>query len=411
MTHRLRWAIVLLGSLATPAAIGGETRVVIRGSGVDVGETPVFSPVDAPDLEPGAYQLRPVDGGTAIEAQVVKDGEQTALAVVLPSLEADEVAAFDLAPARTSTSDAGEGVRIEPEGRDLRVSIDGDLFTVYRGDDGPKPYFYPVIGPTGSPITRAYPMADVEGEDRDHPHQRSFWFTHGDVEGTDFWASDPLNRPNPKFGTIEEVDPPTVVDGPVVGIIRTGNAWKSPAGDLLCTDERSWRTYDTDAVRVIDFDVNIKAGERPVTFGDTKEGMFGLRLASSMNVRNKTGGRITNAEGITDLEAWGKASPWVDYIGPVQGETLGVAILNHPESFRYPTTWHVRDYGLFAANPFGYGDFEYGSGEGAHTIPPGESIRFRYRVILHEGDTEQADIGRAFRSYAQPPRVEVIPSD
>src|SRR5690606_41219427 len=104
--------------------------------------------------------------------------------------------------------------------------------------------------------------------------------------------------------------------------------------------------------------------------------------------------------------AWGKASPWVDYTGPVDGATLGVAILNHPESFRYPTTWHVRDYGLFAANPFGYSDFRFGK-EGAHTIPAGESIRFRYRLILHEGDTEQADIAEAFQAYAEPPRVEI----
>ncbi|QDV37033.1 DUF6807 domain-containing protein [Tautonia plasticadhaerens] len=412
MVCRLRWAPVLLVALASPAAIAGEPKLVIRGIGLDLGETPVFAPVDAPDLEPGPFLLRRADGGgPTIAAQVVRDGELTAIAAVLPSLGADEVAEFELAHADPASSGADEGVRIEPEGRDLRVTIDGELFTVYRGDDGPKPYFYPVIGPTGSPITRAYPMADVEGEDRDHPHQRSFWFTHGDVDGTDFWASDPLNRPNPKFGTIEEADRPTVVEGPVVGIIRTSNAWKSPTGDLLCTDDRSWRTYDTEGARIIDFDVTINAGDGPVTFGDTKEGMFGLRLASSMNVRNETGGRITNAEGITDLDAWGKASPWVDYAGPVGGETLGVAILNHPDSFRYPTTWHVRDYGLFAANPFGYGDFKYGGGEGAHTIPAGKSIRFRYRVILHEGDTEQSDIGRAFRAYASPPQFEVVSSE
>ena len=76
-----------------------------------------------------------------------------------------------------------------------------------------------------------------------------------------------------------------------------------------------------------------------------------------MDVKNKTGGRITNAEGLTDLKAWGQPSPWVDYVGPVHGKTVGIAILNHPRSFRYPTTWHVRDYGLFAANPFGWHDF------------------------------------------------------
>ena len=101
-------------------------------------------------------------------------------------------------------------------------------------------------------------MEDVEGEDRDHPHQRSFWFTHGDVNGFDFWASDPLNRPNPKFGTIEETGRPTVVDGPVVGIIRTTDDWLGPDGKILCTDDRDWRTYDTEGARVIDLDVTIR---------------------------------------------------------------------------------------------------------------------------------------------------------
>jgi hypothetical protein len=117
-----------------------------------------------------------------------------------------------------------------------------------------------------------------------------------------------------------------------------------------------------------------------------------------------------NAEGVVDTDAWGKASPWVDYTGPIGDETLGVAILNHPSSFRYPTTWHVRDYGLFAANPFGYRDFKYAD-SGTHTIAPGESIELRYRVILHEGDTDGAQIARAFEAYANPPRVQVSTSE
>jgi len=134
--------------------------------------------------------------------------------------------------------------------------------------------------------------------------------------------------------------------------------------------------------------------------------MFGVRVASSMDVKAKKGGKITNAEGVTDLDAWGKASPWVDYIGPVAGKTVGVAILNHPGSFRYPTTWHVRDYGLFAANPFGWHDF--GRKEaGTYTVPAGQSIRFGYRVILHEGDTASARLPDAFRGYAEPPTVDV----
>jgi len=97
-----------------------------------------------------------------------------------------------------------------------------------------------------------------------------------------------------------------------------------------------------------------------VTFGDTKEGSFGLRVNESMKVERKTGGKIVSSEGLEDEKAWGKPAAWVDYYGPIQGETLGIAILNHPSSFRYPTHWHVRPYGLFAANPWGLHDFTGG---------------------------------------------------
>ena len=101
-------------------------------------------------------------------------------------------------------------------------------------------------------------------------------------------------------------------------------------------------------------------------------------------------------------QAWGKASPWVDYSGPVDGKTVGIAILNHPGSFRYPTTWHVRTYGLFAANPFGWHDFGL-SKSGDYTLPADAELRFGYRVILHEGDAGSARIADAFDRYAEPP--------
>lgn len=391
--------------MLTLPSSAGEVRVTLRGSGAELKETPICLSIDGSRIEPGTYTLRNPEGeGHPIPLQVTREGDSTTLSAVIPSLGAEEEVEYLLEPA----SEQPSGVTISPEGRDLRISIAGALFTIYRAEDGPKPYFFPVIGPTGAPITRAYPMEDLDGEDRDHPHQRSFWFTHGDVDGVDFWASDPLNRANPKFGAIVETDRPTIADGPVMGVFQTTNAWQSPDGEILCTDHRSWRTYATEGVRVIDFDVTILAGDRPVTFKDTKEGTFGLRLASSMNVNKQAGGRIVNAEGITDNEAWGKASPWVDYTGPIGDETLGAAILNHPESFRFPTTWHVRDYGLFAANPFGYQDFKFeGADSGDATIEPGDSIRLSYRVVFHKGDTEEADIAGVFNAYANPPMIEL----
>ncbi len=292
------------------------------------------------------------------------------------------------------------GVEMIPHGQRIEVRIDGKPVTEYIPDDGPKPYFFPVVGPSGALMTRSFPMKKVEGEKTDHPHQRSLWFTHGSVNKVDFWSE------TPGHGRIVETSRPTVVSGLAMGLIRTTDDWLAPDGKKICEDERSVRIFATKKSRILDFDVTLKATEGPVTFGDTKEGMFGLRVATSMDVTSKKGGRIVNAEGIEDKEAWGKPSPWVDYTGPVDGKTVGIAILNHPSSFRYPTTWHVRDYGLFAANPFGWHDFGQKT-SGEFVLPKGESIRFRYRVILHDGDSTAAGLPAQFQGYAEPPKAVI----
>jgi hypothetical protein len=283
------------------------------------------------------------------------------------------------------------------------VTIDDRPLTSYWVDTGAKPFFFPLIGPTGDSFTRGYPMIKATGEDHDHPHQRSCWFTHGRVNGVDFWSEEKGH------GTIRETERQVIVEGPVLGRLRTRDDWIGPDGHPVCRDRRTVTFYRTRDVRIIDFEFAIEASNGPVTFGDTKEGMFGLRVASSMDVNKKRGGKITNAEGVTDLKAWGKASPWVDYVGPVKGQTAGIAILNHPGSFRFPTTWHVRDYGLFAANPFGWKDFGRPD-RGDYTLPAGETLRFAYRVILHRGETASLGMDRFFQSYAGIPDL-VIRSD
>jgi hypothetical protein len=395
--------LVLLAYLVPAQA--ESWRVTVRGEGTDLGETPVLAALTQA-LPAGAYRLEPKQGESR-PAQVFVDEGKTYFATILPHVSPDENATYTLRPAAEPASRGG--VSLQRDGANVKILIDGQLFTEYLSDQATKPYYYPVIGPTGAPITRHHPMKKGETDDLDHNHQRSFWFTHGNVNGYDFWASDPLNPPKKTNGTIKETAKKTLVAGPVLGRIRTTDDWLGPDGKPVCDDERVVTVYDTAGARVLDFDITIKAGESPVTFGDTKEGMFGLRVASSMDVvrkKAKGAGKITNAEGITDAAAWGKASPWVDYVGPVEGQTVGVAILNHPDSFRYPTTWHVRDYGLFAANPFGWHDFGMKT-PGDHTIPAGGSIAFRYRVIFHKGDTASSHVPAAFQAYSKPPTITV----
>ena len=126
-----------------------------------------------------------------------------------------------------------------------------------------------------------------------------------------------------------------------------------------------------------------------------------MRVPSSVRVESLKGGKIVNSEGQANVAAWGKPAAWVDYHGPIDDETLGIAILNHPSSFRFPTHWHVRTYGLFAANPFGLGDFTSGKEKGTYTLPAGETMKLRYRVLLHKGDEQQGRVAEAFEAFAK----------
>jgi hypothetical protein len=276
----------------------------------------------------------------------------------------------------------------------VEVTLDGQPFATYIFDSGFKPIIWPIIGPTGKEMTRAWPLRkDNPDEKTDHVHQKSFWFDHGNVNGIDFWAE--TSKEQGKQVQTDVVK----VEGGKVGTLVTKNDWLGPDKTRLLSDVRTVRFHGDKESRQIDFDVTVTAVQDQVTFGDTKEGSFGLRIAESMRVDRKTGGKIISSEGLEDDKAWGKPAAWVDYYGPVQGETLGIAILNHPSSFRYPTHWHVRTYGLFAANPWGLHDFTNGKEKSDYTMKKGDSFTLRYRVIFHKGTEKDGKIADAFTSY------------
>jgi hypothetical protein len=281
------------------------------------------------------------------------------------------------------------------------VKIDGQLFTEYLVRSGTKPILWPILGPTGKPMTRDYPMRERPGEVKDHVHQRSLWFTHGNVNGINFWA-EPKSLPRgQKGGVIQHVEFLQVASGKPAVIVARNN-WLGPDGKKVCEDQRTLRFDANGDARWIDFDVTVKATDGPITFADDKEGAFGVRVAQSMSVDAKQGGRIVNSRGQVDQAAWGQTAPWVDYDGPVDGQTVGIALFNHPSSFRFPTYWHVRPYGLFAANPFGVSAFTHGkTPSGAYTIPLGETMTLCYRVFLHRGNQEDGKVAEAYAAYAK----------
>jgi hypothetical protein len=292
---------------------------------------------------------------------------------------------------------AAEGFSMEHSDQGVVVLYRGELFTSYLIQSGTKPILWPLVGPTGKEMTRGFPMRDaIEHEKSDHRHHRSFWFDHGDVNGISFWHD------SPGHGTIEHREFLLAHADEQQAVIRTRNDWVAPDSTVLCQDVRTLRFTAADRRRVIDFSVTVTAKEESVVFGDTKEGTFGLRVAGSMRAEREGGGTIVNSNGQRNGDAWGKQAAWVDYSGPVLGETVGIAILNHPDSLRFPTHWHVRTYGLFAANPFGRRDFLGASApDGSLSLRQGESFSMHFRVILHAGDADAANLAAAFEQYAR----------
>ena len=294
------------------------------------------------------------------------------------------------------------------------VCIGDELFAGYLTEYGGSPVVYPIIGPTGKNMTRDFPMKKgYEPIQADHPHQRAMYFTHGAVNGLDFWSAF-MNPPT--------IAPRTIVhkcfakaesDGTTATLV-TEQDWIGN-DQLICSDVRTLRFSFSEDRRLIDVDITVTAEQDKVVFGDTKEGTFGIRIPEVLAVTDTSGsgtGRIINAEGAVNEDAWGKRSTWVDYSGTLDGEKVGIAILNHPSSFRYPTYWHVRTYGLFSANPFGVHAFESDSNggdrtiqakAGEHTLSKGESFTLRYRVIFHKGDAAEAKIAEEFKAYAEKP--------
>jgi hypothetical protein len=247
-------------------------------------------------------------------------------------------------------------------------------------------------------------MKQVEGEANDHVHHRSLWFAHGDVNGIDFWAETAHKNVVPGK-TVHDAF--LEMKSGKTGLLKTRNKLIAPDGRQIATEIFTIRFHAAGDRRYIDFDVQIQATDGDVVMGDTKEGCMAIRLATTMRLRTpdkKVGkGHIITSAGAKDNETWGKQAAWVDYHGPVAGKTVGVAIFDHPENLRHPSWWHVRDYGLFAANPFGKRYFEKLEDKtaGNHTIPSGKSLDLKYRFYFHKGDEKAAKVADEYASWTK----------
>ncbi|MBI4559591.1 MAG: PmoA family protein [Candidatus Hydrogenedentes bacterium] len=287
----------------------------------------------------------------------------------------------------------------------IEVRIGRSFFTAYNyGSEWVRPFLYPVIGPLGTQITRNWPMVDgIEGEHKDHPHHKSIWVAYGECNKVDNWSEE-AGHGWQRHRKLSEV-----VSGPVFGRITAINDWCTPKGRKQFEETRQLTFYALPGNRrLFDLQVTFRMTEGRIVFTDTKEGgLVSVRVASSMDVRN--GGKIENGYGgINEGEAWGKSAPWCDYSGPVDGKYVGLAILDHESNPRYPTGWHVRDYGLMTANCFAWryyrpeaklrGDMIFGKGS---------ATTWRYRLYLHPGDAQRGRVAARFVDFVAPPKVEV----
>jgi len=291
------------------------------------------------------------------------------------------------------------------QGKDkISVEVNGKPFTeFFYGTDAPKPYLHPLRSASGIIVTRSFPMAKVEGETTDHPHHRGLWFTHGDVNGVDFW----MNEPPGERDNLGRVVVNKIL-GAEHGTISALFDWIGAGQNKMLTESRTMTFYADPRLRTIDFDITLTAVEK-VKFGDTKEGSFAIRVASGLEAPGKNlpaspprTGKMIDSEGReSEANVWGKRAPWVEVYGEVEDQKVGVAIMDPPANLHYPTFWHCRAYGLCAANPFGAHDFMNDKAQDASVaLQPGEKVRLRYRVVIHEGDPKAAGIADLYRPFA-----------
>ncbi len=302
-------------------------------------------------------------------------------------------------------------IKQEPDG-DIAIYIDDHLFTRYVTSDAVtnKCYFWPIVGPGGIKMTRAYPMQNVEGEKQDHPHHRSVCFGLHSANGFNTWHEvltftkkgkvDPHKAAHLGHQVHTKVSKAEASGNAATLVVESENV--TPNGEVYMLQTRTVDFHVADnGSRVMDIEIVLKGIQDKITIHDMKDSGLTVRVAHSMCVDAGEGGRIINSNGDANGDAWGKRVSWVDFNGPVEGKTMGVAMLNHPDSFRYPTPWHVRNYGLFTANPFALKEVAGEKDSGDVDLAKGQSITLRHRIIFHAGDEKTAKIAEAWKAYAK----------
>ena len=296
------------------------------------------------------------------------------------------------------------------------VLIDGKHFTSFIYPDNlEKPILYPIQTASGLTVTRGFPLNKRGNERTDHPHHVGLWFNYESVNGLDFWNNS-YNIPAAKksaYGWIRNVKVAAVKDGKTKGSLNYTANWERQDKKVLLKEATTFVFSGNDDTRTIDRITTLTAQKDTVYFKDVKDGMLGIRVTKELELpsdkeesytdnkgivtkiaptKNGANGDYLTSEGKKGNDAWGTRGNWCVLFGAKESQPVSIAVVDHPKNPGYPTYWHARDYGLFAANPLGQAIFSNGKEHMNLTLKPGESVTFRYRIIIGSGKKQTAEL-------------------
>jgi hypothetical protein len=326
---------------------------------------------------------------------------------------------------------SSKGVQVVPDEAHRRVdiTIDGQPFTSYIWPTSlKKPVLYPLIDDQGVTVTRGYPLDPRPGERVDHPHHAGLWFNYGNVNGFDFWNNSDAIKPEqrPKMGTITQTKIVSTKSGPHRGELVVESTWITGEGQPILNQTTHYILESRPGARIIDMIVTLKALDRAV-FNDDKEGLLGMRVARWLESPTEKGGTFMDAngnptqvvaaptsttpatgvyltsEGIQGDAVWSTRARWCSLTGHFEDSagqhTATIAIFDHPKNPNYPTYWHARGYGLFAANPLGQSIFAPKAQPFNFTLEKGQSATFHYRIALFSRPATPAELNSEAKSF------------
>jgi len=317
-------------------------------------------------------------------------------------------------------------LKVNEAEKKVDVMVDGKLFTAYIYPDNiKKPVLWPVMSQAGNMLTRSFPMINKEGDRSDHPHHVGVWLNYGDVNGLDFWNNSEAIAPerSDRYGTIYHRSIDNAESGKGTATLVTSSDWESPDKTKMLEEHTSFKFTALENMRIIDRITTLKAIIDEVNFTDNKEGMFAIRVARELelpsdkptNLVDSHGvvtrvdkmdntfvkGDYRSAQGVAGKEVWGTRCRWMKLSSEIKGEQVALVIIDHPSNVGYPTYWHARDYGLFAANTLGQKIFSDGKNELNFSLKKGESVTFKYRLVIAAENLTDNQINQLADEYAK----------